>query len=180
MTTTNPSFRRVRTPVRTHIAEAHASVRHRLGLGQPKRQRVAGCRAFRCMKDRRHGECHECGELSCEWRIRVDPDTLRRRKVHECHSCSVSLGRRIDEPERRSRVEADWDLGLDDQFPGISRQILREFILGPDATMLVGDSDPATLNASIAVMGFSSDVYAELRSGRTVLRRVTSLNHAAG
>lgn len=46
--------------------------------------------------------------------------------------------------------------------------------------MLVGDSDPATLNASIAVMGFSSDVYAELRSGRTVLRRVTSLNHAAG
>lgn len=61
---------------------------------------------------------------------------------------------------------------MPEQYPGISREALRAFLDSDLARATVPDTSASILNNTILTLGLRAEVYAEERSGKTVLRRV--------
>ena len=108
----------------------------------------------------------------------IDPVTLRRHYVPKCSSDALWElldPQTVAEHEKlaRRRTELDWALTLPDQFPSLSRTVVRELMEGDDdAFIFLDDCSPSSLNASISALGLRGTLYAETRSSGTVLRKV--------
>lgn len=149
----------------------------------------AGCtQAHNCRGDRApHGPCETCGALTCRWGWGVDGN-LRRKRQFRCVSAGrASCGEsRWSRRNRRSRTHKDWSEVTDpivdkrllpgimpEQYPGVSRETLRAFLDSNASVAVALDTTPSNVNKTIAVLGLDKEVYAEERSGETVIRRIT-------
>jgi hypothetical protein len=118
----------------------------------------------------------------------TNPLTLRRHKVAVCGRASCARAWREWSDLGNAayvRARVDWDKqhpeaaaarlvdGIPAQYPSVSRSTLRAFVESDleDATVEEGSS-ATTLNGTIDRLGFGDKVYAEIRSGQTVLRRI--------
>lgn len=136
--------------------------------------------------------CAYCGrKRGVSGRLVVNPISLQRQRMLICRnpSCNDALKNWIGTGEaRRRRSQWDWEqehptvaakalIGyIPPQYPSVSRATLRAFLDSDLESATVGDSDErdaGSLNGSIRSLGFSSEVFAEIRSGQAVLRRVT-------
>jgi hypothetical protein len=131
---------------------------------------------------RLHGACADCGAITCERSLRIQPD-LSRRVVPVCNSCRLSPNRRQSKlASERSRN--DWLHVTDpiatgllkpgvmpEQLPGPTRAALRAFYESSEMTAVVAGVGAETLNQSIATLGLGASMYAETRDKQTVLRR---------
>jgi hypothetical protein len=85
---------------------------------------------------------------------------------------------------RKRRALHDWEHqhpdsgfvlmteGMPAQYPSLSRAVLRAFLTSDMEEATVDGSSPSVLNGTIKRLGFEGKVYAEERSGQTVIRRV--------
>lgn len=159
-------------------------LRFKLWLIRPFRKRVPGCADTVCRPDMPHRPCADCGQLTDSSTIRVEPGTLRRRKVFVCDSHRVRSNSR-DEQLRKERAYKDWreitDPLVDDalrigqmpeQIPGPTRAALRAFRESGDTRAVVDGINASTLNQSLRALGLDDEMYAETRGNETVLRRV--------
>jgi hypothetical protein len=154
-----------------------------------EKTRVAGCVDHICRPDAPHGSCIDCGRVTDSRRLQIDPTTLRCRLMHICDGCvtAESSTRRLNQQERLAtqRTLRDWNHVTDpvntgalrtgvmpEQIPGPTREAIRAFWLSGAAVAVATVSDAATLNNAIATLGLHDDMYAEIRSGEVVLRRL--------
>lgn len=129
----------------------------------------------------------------CGWRrvrtsiLVVNPIHHNRHYVSLCNSprCHKNLREWEQMGEARlRRSQRDWELqhpdqveyqltpGMPAQYPSVSRAVLRAFVASGEDAMTVGSGTSVTaINGSIRRLGYTSQVYAEIRSGQTVLRR---------
>lgn len=158
--------------------------------------------SYDCTRARVHLSCAGCGVCTCSTSLVIDPESLRRRRITLCSACkteekraSLNLRYHSDSPEgiyrqqeklRAARRKKDWSelstpidmsvvrLGeMPEQYAGTAREVLRAFIASDAATATAPAVAASTLQASIRVLGLYSEVYAEVRDGQTVLRRIT-------
>lgn len=140
--------------------------------------------------------CGYCARMPKSRSLVVNPITLRRHYIELCkrRDCSGRLQAWADRADaRRRRAQFDWErenpavaplelIGhIPPQYPSFSRATLRKFIDSGEPTATVkrrasSELTASALNGSIRSLGFSDDVYAEIRSGEVVVRR-TALNH---
>lgn len=133
---------------------------------------------------RRVGPCIGCGQPTHDRSVVVDSN-LRRRKPFVCSDCCGRVGdheyrvertrrdwQEVTDPVRRDRLLLDQ---MPEQYPGISREALRAFLDSDATRAVVPDTTPSILNRTIATLGLDDEVYAEERSGETVLRKVAAL-----
>ena len=152
----------------------------------PQRRRTLRDIVFRHDDSR----CCYCGRYSTHRRIVVQPVALQRRYFHLC-SRQACVMRLLEwsacANARRLRAQFDWEaenptaaaadlIGyIPPQYPSISRATLRAFLdSGANDATIADDSKIGVeqMNGSIRVLGFYNEVYAEQRSGQTVLRRI--------
>jgi hypothetical protein len=137
-------------------------------------------------------QCVCCGRMAKSRCIVVAPRTLHRFYEHVCNrkSCQKQLADwQGTANARRERAKSDWEhengmmspfditKGIPVQYPSLSRATLRAFLdSGLEAATVqgAGGRSVAVLNGSIRSLGFADEVYAEIRSGEAVLRRVPS------
>lgn len=141
--------------------------------------RVSGCVETRksCtgLRQRWHTPCHFCGAMTCQRTLRVD-ESGRRRRLPTCMRCRAADSKvvRRDWERRGRRTRFDWTRPIPDQYPSLSRSILREFIASGEPERVLSDipvTMAGTINESIATLGFDGECYAEQRSQTLVLRR---------
>ena len=77
-----------------------------------------------------HRFCVVCGGVTCMRSMVIDPVTLRRHLVPKCSSDTLWElldPQTVAEHEKlaRRRTELDWALTLPDQFPSLSRTVVR-------------------------------------------------------
>ena len=132
--------------------------------------------------------CDVCGGPVRSSTIVVHPITLQRIRLLLCAStrCRAQVSAwQGSAMARRARVAMDYlhearserqfiRKGIPMQFASVSRATIREFIeSGLDAaTVDHAGTSASGLNSTIATLGFADEVYAETRSGQTVLRRI--------
>ena len=134
--------------------------------------------------------CSYCDTRATTSLLAVNPITLQRSKWAVCSSPECVQKLRAWEGagnSRRSRAQMDWEYergvqspydltkGIPTQYPSLSRSTLRAFLESglPAATVEgAGERTVAALNGSIRTLGFADQVYAEIRSGEAVLRRM--------
>lgn len=144
-----------------------------------------------------YASCSYCDRRPTTSRMAVNPLTLQRSKHPLCSREECEQKLRVWEGagnSRRARAELDWqhengistsyDLskGIPTQYPSLSRATLREFLDSgmPVATVEgAGERTVASLNGSIRTLGFADQVYAEIRSGEAVLRRIEVSNNGS-
>jgi len=117
----------------------------------------------------------------------VDPISLARSYYRVCHGACYKKLRTWEgrAAARARRAQYDWErqnpevaplaliADIPPQYPSVSRATLRAFIdSGEDVATVENGTNPTALNSSIKSLGFGDRVYAEVRSGQTVLRRV--------
>lgn len=149
-----------------------------------------GCDCGRsCIGLRTHGRCRDCGRLTCNRELHVEPYSLRRHRPFVCRECAPAYWRmRVTGQAVSRRTRDDWastalEFGPDgirpvrpaplpDQFPGKSRSTLKAFLASDASDAVVVDVGSASLASSIATLGLGEDVYVEQRSRFPVLRRL--------
>jgi hypothetical protein len=124
----------------------------------------------------------------------VHPITLQRYYLYLCgrRGCRDRVVRWQGAAEaRRHRAVTDYEHehrliepftlveGMPPQYAGVSRATLRAFLDSGYEAATVGGGSAATLNGSIRSLGFAGSVYAEVRSGSAVLRRVPQVTDQA-
>lgn len=141
-------------------------------------------RAARKLPPRHPNPCTGCGTPTHERRLRIVA-TGQRRVVPYCLDCLL----RPDPAQARlrtQRTQKDWREITDpiahgllkpgtmpEQIPSYARAALRAFYESGDPRAVVHDVSANVLDQSIASLGLGSEMYAETRSGETVLRRIT-------
>jgi len=153
-----------------------------------KTVRVPECEAFACRGHLRHGRCDNCGVITCSSTIGIENSlTLRRKKLYICDPCSFDARWKEKQKElARQRTLTDWEKvtvpvdggaltqRMPEQYASKARSAVRAFFdAGFDEAVVTG-SDVSTLMASARTLGLNEQVYAELRDGETVLRRIGS------
>lgn len=132
--------------------------------------------------------CEVCGHRASTRRVVVYPRTLARGAMRLCNrrgcrekvaawqgATEARRARAMNDYEHENGIVMPHDLkqGIPPQYPSISRATLRAFLdSGLIAATVAGSSSPSALQGSIESLGFGNEVYAEVRSGQTVLRRV--------
>ena len=154
----------------------------------PKRRpgRAPGCAETVCRPTLAHGNCVFCGAL-CDGRtVSIEPETLRRRMVFCCSPCLFSG--RANGPEqqrlREERSRRDWKLATDphdasrvelgtlpEQIPSEVRKAIRVFHDSPEPSAVLFGITVTTANQSIESLGLHAQMFAETRSGQTVIRK---------
>lgn len=107
--------------------------------------------------------CEVCGRVTTRRKRVIDPKSLRRLERRLC-----PLHEKGSSDAARARTLNDWKRHLPDQWPGIARTAIRQFIKS-GATEAVA---PRPLNYTIVSLGLAKDVYSEQRSGRVWFRRL--------
>lgn len=138
--------------------------------GQP----IPGCSEYRwCFGEGYpHRPCHICNATTCNKRMVPHPETLQRKLLPTCEECSVGP----ELAERRAlRAKQDWTRPIPDQFPSTSRTTIHTFHENPEPDLVLRRRGMAgILNASLRTLGLHREMYAEERSHKTVLRRVST------
>lgn len=133
--------------------------------------------------------CEVCGRQSRHRVLFTHPLHLRRMYANLCRRSHCERAVKAWEGKadaRRRRAQMDWEREhplvaaadlvsyIPPQYPSVTRATLRRFVdSGEDVATVTGDVvSVGSLNGSIRSLGFSDEVYAELRSGQTVLRRI--------
>lgn len=137
-----------------------------------------------------HWGCSYCTCKATTSRLAVNPLTLQRSRYSLCSSPECKQKLREWEGSgsaRRQRAITDWQYenGITSayelmnempmQYPSLSRATLKAFLDSGQAVATVkgsGERTVAALNGSIKALGFADQVYAEVRSGEAVLRRL--------
>jgi hypothetical protein len=135
--------------------------------------------------------CAYCTRVARRKFLVTNPLSLQRQYYVVCRRkrCLAALRRwEATADARRRRAQYDWERQHEDvaallligsippQYPSVSRATLRAFLdSGADvATVGARSPDPMAraLNSSIRTLGFGGRVFAEIRDGQAVLRRV--------
>lgn len=85
-----------------------------------------------------------------------------------------AVSRQADQRLRERRARDDWERELPDQYPGLSREALREFLASDRTEACIGSGDlvqSGALNQTIATLGLDRNCYAEIRGTKVFLRR---------
>jgi hypothetical protein len=140
--------------------------------------------------ERCYSTCGYCNRKATTKRLVVSPETLHRYYENMCgrRSCQKKLEAWQGAARaRRARAQSDWEHehggappldfseGIPVQYPSLSRATLRAFLdsdLEAATVRGAGQRTVSALNGSIRSLGFANEVYAEIRSGEAVLRRV--------
>jgi len=131
--------------------------------------------------------CDECGTKTTTRAMMIDPVSLRRTFVPRCASCRWDYPEDPVQKELRSkRYQIDRGLLTDpldmssidthlfpEQYSSRVRRVLRAFLASEaEAGVVNEDIGASSLNQTIATLGLRDELYAEERSGQTVLRRI--------
>ena len=73
---------------------------------------------------------------------------------------------------REQRTLNDWERPVPDQYPGITRTAVQEFLNSSETDRRIPELDPASLNTSLRTLGMDGQCYAEQRANGTYLRRI--------
>lgn len=134
---------------------------------------------------RNHGRCVECGAVTCRRSGWVDEDG-RRRVSHICdeHFWERKWGttqwqrrkdRRLNDLTKLTVPPVTDHLvsnTMPDQFAGLTRDAIRAFRDSDESEVLVLKVSASAINASLRSTGLDDEMYAEIRNGETILRRV--------
>lgn len=151
-----------------------------------EKSKIPGCASIgiSCRPAYQHGDCVDCGRLTCQSRMRIDPTTLRRRKMFVCWDCSMAP--QVDQARlAEQRTKRDWSLVTDpiehdrirrdvmpEQLPSASRATIRAFYTSDSQVAVVPDVEAETLNQTIGTLGLHRELFAETRNHQTVIRKV--------
>ena len=130
--------------------------------------------------------CSYCATPTKQGRMKVNADTLRRKKVPICSRCQLDPSRHFDDSEaRQRRTKKDWSEmttpietemltdEMGEQYPAKSRAAIRAFMDGGMSRAELRDINSAeTIQQSILTLGLGDEMYAETRGDVVVLRRI--------